>query len=308
MQLISKVMPVYLPEPDQATVLRLGLRKLDPGDWLVVDNDFTQFHDNKLHTRTAHGDKVYAALPGSEPAQQELRQLVLGHLTNDHSSKYEISGSKIAHRDCNLSWSLDDESLWQTSLWVQEDICLMELRDREYCLTAASVCAPSNWPLEQKMGCSLDDIHGPVPGYGQQLSRRVNRLFANLKPDRPLVRFNWSVQELPELFWRKDLRNAVGADKAPEEELAKWLEKGVEKGLEKEATDFFWRVERQTLRRLPRTGAIVFTIRIFIHSFSVMSRAADFPTSLSSLLGQLPVAERNYKGLLALQRPRGKAG
>jgi hypothetical protein len=307
MYLLSKVMPVYLPEPDQATVLRLGLRKLDPGDWLVVDDDFRQFHDNKLHTRAAHGDRVYGALPGSEPAQQELRQLVFYHLLNDHSSNYEVTGSKIAHRDCNLSWSLDDESLWQTSLWVQEDICLMELRDRQYCLTAASVCAPSNWPLEQKMGCSLDHIHGPVPGYGQQLSRRVNRLFANLKPERPLVRFNWSVQEFPELFWRKDLNSDIGAEQTLDSEPGTEPDKNPATELKKPAPDFFWRVERQTLRRLPQTGAIVFTIRIFIHSFSVMHRAADFSTNLSRLLGQLPAAERDYKGLLALQRSRGQA-
>ena len=292
MQLLRKVSPVYFPQPEKSTVLHLGLKKLEPGEWLIVDEDFGQFHANKLHVRNIHGDKVYAALPGSEPAQQELQQLVLGHLTNEHSNTYEISGSNIKHKARALNWSLGDESLWQTSLWVQEDICLMELRDGEYCLTAASVCAPSNWPLEQKIGRSLDDIHGPVPGYGQQLSRRVNRLFANLRPDRPLFRFNWSVQQYPELFWRKDL------DKQPAQLD---LNKGWEKGFGQGANALFWRVERQTLRRLPQSGAIVFTIRIFIHSFAALELTSGFTTNLGQLIGALPIAEKKYKGLLDLE-------
>ena len=280
MYLISKVQPVYLPEAKQHSVLRLGLKTLDHQEWLVVDDDFGQFYENKMQVRKLHGDKVYGSLPGSEPAQQELQRLVLGHLTNDHSNKYEITGKTINNLPCNLSWPLDDFTLWHTSLWVQDDICLMELRDGEYCLTAASVCAPSNWALEEKIGRSLDAIHGTIPGYAQRLSRRVNKLFANLKPARPLLRYNWSIQDSPELFWRKDLLQKNEAQAKPDE--------------------LFWRVERQVLRRLPDTGAIVFTIRIFIHSFSVMSRAAEFPEILSRLLGQLPAAEKNYKGLLAL--------
>lgn len=277
MRLYSKVSPVYFPESAQTSVLRLGLNKLAPHEWLVVDEDFSQFYRNKLQCREFHRDKVFQALPGSEAAQRELQDLVIDHLTNDHSNSYQVLSGSISHTPSGSRWSLDNESLWHTSLWIQEDLCLMELRDDEYFLTAASVSAPSNWALEEKIGRSLDDIHNPVPGYARELSRRTNRLFASLKPDRPLLRFNWSVQNSAELFWRNDL---------------------AQDNLEEEREGLYWRVERQTLRRLPESGAIVFTIRIFIHSFTAMGKITNFPSNWQKMIGQLPCDQKKYKGLL----------
>lgn len=258
-------------------MLRLGLRKLAPQEWLVVDDDFEQFFHNKQQSRERYGEKVYQALPGSEAAQLELQNLVMAHLINDHSNTYEFSRESITHRSCDLRWRVDDESLWHTSLWIQEDICLMELHGDDYRLTAASVCAPSNWALEEKIGRSLDEIHHPVPGYAQQLSGRVNRLFTSLKPDKPLLRFNWSVQKSSELFWRSDLLQQSVDTEAPGE--------------------LYWRVERQTLRRLPETGAIVFSIRIFIHSFSDLDLYRGVPADWRSMIRRLPGDQKEYKGL-----------
>ncbi|MBT8148192.1 MAG: DUF3445 domain-containing protein [Gammaproteobacteria bacterium] len=289
MRLVTKVSPVYLPEPDQTSVLRLGLRKLPSPEWLLVDADFMQFYRNKLQLRENQSDKVFQALPGSEPAQRELQKLVIHHLANDHSNKYEVKHGSISQVESGLGWTLDDESLWSTSLWIQEDVCLMELQDDEYRLTAASVCAPSNWALEQKIGRSLDDIHQPVPGYARQLSSRVNRLFASLKPDKPLLRFNWSVQDSNELFWRKDLPQ-------PEPRTGESGESG-------ESGELYWRVERQTLRRLPISGAVVFTIRIFIHSFSRLASMPYFLSNSQHLIDRLSCDQKKYKGLMEFRKP-----
>lgn len=313
MHLNSKVSPVYLPEPDQRSVLRLGLKRLDPRQWLIRDADFATFYQNKLAGAERHADKVYRALPGSEPAQQELRALILDHLVQDHGEYYRVQQNRLIYQPAGISFPLDEQSLsqtshsqssrsqpslsktsisepspsqaslfqsslWQTSLWVQEDLCILEPHDGTFTLTAASVCAPSNWKLEDKIGCSLDQIHGPVPGYGRELSRRVNRLFTSLKPDKPLFRFNWSIQTAPELYWR-DLLPAA---------------EGMADGKEKR----FWRVERQTLRRLPKTGAVIFGIRIFIHSFADLQRLPHFASSIDAILDNLPEDQRRYKGLL----------
>ena len=199
MRLLSKVSPVYFQESDKTSVLRPGLNKLAPHEWLVVDEDFVQFYRNKLQCREFHCDKVFQALPGSEAAQRELQNLVIDHLVNDHSNSYQVLSGLINHSPSDLRWPLDNKSLWHTSLWIQEDLFLMELRGDGYYLTAPNVCAPSNWALEKK-GRSLDDIHKPFPGHSRELSRRTNRLFASLKPDRPPLRFNWSVRNTARTF------------------------------------------------------------------------------------------------------------
>ncbi|GIS51185.1 MAG: hypothetical protein Ct9H90mP25_6190 [Gammaproteobacteria bacterium] len=49
-----------------------------------------------------------------------------------------------------------------------------------------------------------------------------------------------------------------------------------------------WRVERQTLMRLPQSKAIVFGIRVFIHDFSMMSKIQGFENQLPRLSGNCP--------------------
>jgi hypothetical protein len=286
MLLNSKASPIYLPEPDQRSVLRLDLKRLDPRQWLIRDADFGEFYRNKLIAAETLADKVYRALPGSEPAQQELRALILDHLVRDHGGHYRVEQNRLVCLPAEISFPLDGQSqtqslyhstLWQASLWVQEDLCILEPQDGTFVLTAASVCAPSNWKLEEKIGCSLDQIHSPVPGYGRELSMRVNRLFNSLKSAKPLFRYNWSVQSTPELLWRE---SSAPAD-----------EPDTDNGQR------YWRVERQTLRRLPMTGAVIFGIRIFIHSFADLQRFPRFATSIETLLEKLPSSQRRYKGL-----------
>lgn len=279
MLLHSRVKPVYLPEPDQHTVLRLALRRLDPRAWLVVDEDFAAFHDHKLSAGQAGVGKVYQALPGSEAAQQELHALVLDHLVQDHPDSFQPEGEEILCLPLSRCFPRRFESLWHTSLLVQEDLCILEPDGEEtFRLTAASLCAPSNWLLEHKIGNTLDTIHGPVPGYQAVLAARVRRLFAGLKPGKPLLRFNWSVQSQPELLWRTEpgqMSDPTGAGDGR-----------------------CWRVERQTLRRLPQTGAVVFGIRIFLHPFAGLVGPRGFEADLAGIIARLPIEQRSYKGLL----------
>ena len=283
MELNSRVHPIFLPYAGQATVLQLGLERLDPGAWICVDADFDQFQANKLQAYDTYPDRVYASVPGSEAAQHELHELLLQHLLRDHNESFRLHGSSLAlvppgaSNDEAHTWDVSHKDLWHTSLWVQEDICLMELENGEYRLTAASVCAPSNWRLENKVGRSLDRIHDPVPDYENVLADRVNRLFKGLHPEKPVLRYNWSVQDSAELLHRDDSNHAI---RSPAE-----------------AEERYWRVERQTLRKLPLTGAVVFTIRIYIHSFRVMEKIQGFTADFASIVARLPAHQKQYKGL-----------
>ena len=123
---------------------------------------------------------------------------------------------------------------------VSDDLCILEKDDYgTWRLTAAAVTAPTYWSLFEAMDGTIDELHEPVPDGSPLLSSRVNRIFAGLAPGRILERFNWTVQ-------------AGGARFTPERPLA----------LGAEPEDLFLRVERQTVRKLPETGAICFTIRV----------------------------------------------
>lgn len=274
MRLSSSNSPVYLPEKHQSSVLRLGLQTLAATDWIYPDDDLPIFLQHKTSFRHEHGEKCFQALKGSEAAQAELHDLLLGHLTAGQQAAYQIRGNTLLNSNRALEWELDEKRLWQASLWIAEDICLLEKHFDDYILTAASVCSPSRWKLEEKIGRSVDAIHSPVPGYSQALSERVRRLMDRLTPSKPLLRYNWSIQQGNELCWRSDLGQEIG----PAEK--------------------YWRIERQTLLRLPQTGAIVFGIRVFLHSFEAMSQLHGFQNSLNRCLSQLADREKQYKSLL----------
>ncbi len=279
MQLQTTVPVHHTPDLKQPSVLQLGLQSLDPRQWMQVDTDFPQFHAHKSAMGRHDLQKVYRALPESTAAQTEFHQVLTQHLLNDHSSQFSLEGEKICLKDSALTWPQEFSSLWQSALMVQEDICLLQKLDKDYILSAASLCSPSNWKLEDKIGQTLDYIHDPVPGYQQQLAARVNRLFDRLKVDSPLLRFNWSIQANSELCWRDD----YGVGGAP--------------SLASNVEDWYWRVERQTLRRLPKTGAIVFAIRIFIHPFSAFENSPYITQIITEILKRLPADQVEYKGL-----------
>lgn len=65
-------------------------------------------------------------------------------------------------------------------------------------------------------------------------------------------------------------------------------------------THAFIRVERQTLRKLPASRDILFTIRIHLDPLAVLARHPDRATLAASFAAQLEaldVAQLDYKGL-----------
>ena len=272
MILKSEVKPQFFPDQGQTTVLKMGLKPLPISQWILVDEDLPQFLNHKLEQRDLWKPMVYQALPESARAQAEFHKLLRQHLVQNHG--YRLEGiHSLVNRKYSLTWDDPIADLWHCSLWIQEDICLLENTGKEYVLTAASVCSPSNWNMPSKVGQSVETLHNPVPGYKKGMSDRVNKLLSGLKPSKPLQRLNWSIQPGGELFWRSDVNNY------------------------EDNTEKYWRVERQTLIRLPDTKAIVFGIRVFLHSFSEMSRYPHFNQSIFEIIETLPHVEAKYKNL-----------
>jgi hypothetical protein len=122
---------------------------------------------------------------------------------------------------------------------VQEDLCVLLPDDRgQLVLGAACVCFPSHWRLGDKMGRSVVAIHGPVPHYEDELAAKVDGFIARLRPGTIVARRNWTIHELEDLFApvAPPLQGVAPPDQ--------WL-----------------RSERQTLRVLPASGAVLFTIK-----------------------------------------------
>ena len=149
-------------------------------------------------------------------------------------------------------------ALPEAALAVHEDTCLLTLPEGEdqYRLIGAAVAWPSDWHPKDKLGLPLRALHAPIAGYEEQLATGVDRFMATLRPGMIYARCNWFIAATGERRWLEH--------RPPHEAFAHVTAANAGETL-------FVRSERQTLRRLPRTGAILFTIGIYVEPLGALS-------------------------------------
>ncbi len=279
--------PPYLPFTAGPYRMTMGLLALKPRDWIEIDAEYEAYLAEKRRLLDERRDEVFAALPGSEAASRELRDSLAGFLAERFPERFALEGRRLHRLSDRATWELDEDGehpLAQAGLWVQEDFCIMESPEAgaPYALTAATLAFPSRWRLADKLGRPMQAIHEPVPGYGERLGRPVDRFFQKLTPEKPVWRVNWSLVDEPTLFLpeghgQRERDPSITAENAGERV---WL-----------------RTERQTLRRLPESGAIVFGIRTYRHPLSSLAAAPEAAGNLARWLGELPDDFAGYKSL-----------
>jgi hypothetical protein len=267
----------------------MGLRPLEVSRWLEVDGDRAADLRLKAELLTSAHDRVVAVLPGSEDAGRELLDEIVDHLGHHHPGLVRRRPDGVLEE--GTTGAVVDPGRFHpvdaAARLVQEDLCLMTGEGDGWVLAAASVCFPSRWRLADKIGRELLDIHRPVAGYETALDRPVRSFFDRLRPDRPMWRLNWTLLDSPDLHQpdAEDRRGPSPDRRDPGKAL-------------------WFRVERQTLRRLTPRPAITFTIRTYVTSLERL--VADHPEVVAPMMATLPTvppAALAYKGWADLVRP-----
>lgn len=110
----------------------------------------------------------------------------------------------------------------------------------------------AGWKIKERIGNSLWQIHaGKVPMYESKLSKSMDRYFVKLRVDSAIQRFNFAIDISPELFHIEPHHNL---DPAMLNANGKKLQ----------FEDLYLRVERQVLQRLPRSRAMIFSLRTYV--------------------------------------------
>ncbi|RAH85189.1 hypothetical protein BO86DRAFT_304613 [Aspergillus japonicus CBS 114.51] len=132
----------------------------------------------------------------------------------------------------------------------------------EYTLQAYTTFYPAGFDTREKLGRTLSAIHDPVPRYKEKLEKSMDRFFAKLEVGRFVQRVNWSVTTGTELF---AAFGGIHGDAADGGEGKGGQHDGVMGLGALNVDDTFLRCERQTLHRLPRTKALVFTFHTYTY-------------------------------------------
>jgi hypothetical protein len=271
----------YLPFEAGPHRHQMGLMALKPADWIEIDDTLAATLLAKRRLLAERHDDVFAALPGTEASGAEVLALLADHLPRRFPTQYPRMNTTIAVAATGELVGIGAPGvhpLETAARLVPEDLCLMRPTEMGYVLAAACVCFPSRWRLADKIGRNLAAIHGPVPGYAATLEAPVDRFFARIAVDKPVWRLNWTIHAHSEPFQPVPPR----IDRLDPASL------GAAVSL---------RVERQTLRRLPGSGDVLFTIRTYIRPLDDIAQDKDAAQRLAAAIENLPQDMRQYRSM-----------
>jgi hypothetical protein len=246
----------------------MGLHALEPAAWLLVTNEHANETAEKRRLHEAGAD-VHRLLPEGVPAATELGAMLEAHLARHHPA---------VAVDRRIT-----EPLVRLGLAVQEDLCLMLAGPGGYRLVGAFVAFPSRWNLGEKIGRPIQAIHAQVPGLEPAIGRPIQLFFERLAVGHPVWRANWSITDEPALHQPSNAFRRTATRVTPED-AGKRL---------------YLRVERQTLTRLPDTGAVLFTILTFVVPLAAAASDRVLARHLAARLAELPAPVLAYKNLAA---------
>jgi hypothetical protein len=282
--------PLRTPYDGSSRLFAIGLKPLDLTDWIDADEHLAEDLAEKHRLAQSRWDDVFAAEPGTEEAQAEVLDLLVAYLPGRYPSLFRRDGDAVEIIPTGRRVPIEAApALWTAAQLVQEDLVLMRRAEDGWQLAAASLSFPSSWRLREKFGRPIHQIHAPVPGFGEgsRNAGLVARMFDNMRPETAMIRWNWSVY-------------GDGALHHPSDSPPRRFGPG------ERAESIFLRVERQTLRRLPLSGDILFTIRIAVDPLAVLERHTDGSRIAAAMIEQLLAlddAQLAYKGL-SLERDR----
>ena len=283
--------------------LALGLVPMAEETWLDIDESYAAEMREKARRLREEYAAVFCALPGSEPGQAEVLEMLLEHLAIYYPNFFRITRAATALGADGIEPDTRIENLINGEAWrvgdfsgvpldlaarlIQEDLCLMSPDGKgTYLLSAGSVCFPLRWELTEKFALPMAGIHHAVPGYDEKLAGPSDRYMVGLKVHKPSWRCNWSIVDAPDLYLKqKRFKQGQDSDITADNAGRKlWI-----------------RSERQSLRRLPRSGDVLFTIRTYIRPLSALESLPSVARGLSQAVEKLPPQMRGYKNLLPIR-------
>jgi hypothetical protein len=276
---------IYLPFESGPYRMAMALTTVPESVWFELDDQYCEEMAERRRLLAERHQDVFGALPQSDAARHEALREMVANLTTQAPQWFTRHGDTLHNALTGETWNLAAppyDPLELAGRLVQEDLCIIQHSDAGPIFTAALLCFPSRWRLHEKLGKPLAAVHGPVPFYAERLATPVDRFMAKVRAGHIASRLNWSVLDDPAMYqptgkWREQRNAGITPDNAGDR--------------------LYLRVERQTLRRLPDTGAILFGIRV--HSYP-LRRAITTPEAASRLaeaVRALPEPTVHYKSL-----------
>lgn len=258
--------PPYRPFLTGPPAFKTGLKKLTLEQWLRPDPELERGRAHGAAMLDERFGDVFRAETGSETVQAEALRLI------------ETALGETAPES-------NEPDLARARRLVSDDLVLMVKTGGEWRCIVLALCQPTFFSAAHAFRKTLDELHVPVLRGSPQLAGAIGMIFDRLEPGAAFERFNWTIQCGGERYT---------PDGAPLRERAAAL------GPDKAARELRLRVERQTVRALPESGAVLFTIRIALDPLSEVMREEENRAAIIRGWREASDDARGYKRWAAL--------
>lgn len=273
--------------------MTMGLRSMKWDEWIELDNHYLCYHADKARRIEERGPKCCKTAPEAMDAAIELLEELASYLPERYPTMFQRTPTGITNTITKemfdiTSRPLSEDPMTTCARLIQDDLAIMiEKNDGQYYLLAGAILLAGFWRLEDKFGMPLSEIHtsGDVPQYKEKLEKGMMNFFRRLKPEDPVLRNNYFIQVDDNLAWS----HSIGPEDSPD---VSWSTAEKDKAI----THHYFRSERQSLRRLPRSGGVVFTIRTYFEPITAISEEPYVPGRLASAIRSWGDDVSVYKG------------
>ncbi|KAL8734296.1 MAG: hypothetical protein Q9166_001494 [cf. Caloplaca sp. 2 TL-2023] len=296
----TKPLP-YRPFKHGPYHITMGLRAMQWDEWIELDNHYLRFHEDKKRRLEERGEKCCKTAPEAYDGAIELLEELCSYLPQRYPSLFQSTPTGIhnllTHESFDITARpLPEDPMQMAARLIQDDLAIMfEKPDGQYYLLAGAILLAGFWRLSDKFGMPLSEIHtsGDVPGFKTKLEKGMMNFFRRVQPGQPVLRNNYFIQVDDNLAWSHSIgsEDPVAGD-AGVMQAEGWGSAEKNKAIE----HHHFRSERQSLRRLPRSGGVVFTIRTYFEPITKVAEEVGVPGRLASAVRSWGDDVARYKG------------
>ncbi|MGH1431441.1 MAG: heme-dependent oxidative N-demethylase family protein [Neptuniibacter sp.] len=168
---------------------------------------------------------------------------------------------------------------------VQGDFALLDQREGDLFLDAGIITCPADWSLAFDAGMNFTEWHGPVPmAHSEGIFERALKYLTAIQVGKPVRRMNWTMTVNARM------------DTSPET-YHEWGHERTSVTPENVAEKVYLRVELQVLDRMPRSNALMFSIRTYLMSLEDIVTNPEWAKRMHRVMKTLPAPLIDYKGL-----------
>lgn len=243
---------------------RLRVQRGEPGSFFRDWDRSGSIRAERLRWLREAPERHSPALPEAEPLLDEAADL-LGAI--EHAlPPVESSATSKSER-----WRAIESRF-------EPDLVVLARDAAGFRMVAGSVCFPSSWAPEEKLGRPLEEIHAIVPGLNRELGGAIRGFLERIQPGVAWLRANWGLSASAELNQHPGRR--LPRLNARTDPAGIWM-----------------RIEHQALLALPKTGGILFGIRVEQCRLPSLQQRPLLVAGLTRALETMSPEMASYKGI-----------